>query len=78
MRPASGDAATVAAEPMKISEFGLPSRPLKLRLALVITTSPSPVMRWPVTLTQVPQPAASTDAPACVSASISPSRAACK
>ncbi|MNC90810.1 hypothetical protein D3C83_69560 [compost metagenome] len=62
--PVSAEAATVADEPMKISEFALPSRPLKLRFALVITTSPSPVTRCPVMFTQVPQPASSTEAPA--------------
>ena len=44
--PVSAEAATVAADPIQISEFSLPRRPLKLRLALEITTCPSPAMRW--------------------------------
>ena len=36
MLPVNAEAATVAAEPIQISDLGLPSRPLKLRLALEI------------------------------------------
>ena len=44
MHPVSADAATVAEDPIQISDFALPSRPLKLRLALEITTWSSPEM----------------------------------
>jgi len=42
IKPVNADAATVAAEPNQISDSGLDSRPLKLRLAVEITVSPLP------------------------------------
>ena len=41
MTPVTAEAATVAGEPMKISAFGLPMRPLKFRVEAVMHTSSS-------------------------------------
>src|SRR5689334_12136133 len=78
MRPVNADAATVAADAIQISDVGLPSRPLKLRLALEITTCLSPGITWLVILAHAPQPAASTDTPAMVNISNRPSRIAAR
>jgi hypothetical protein len=77
IRPVSMEAATVAGEARYIKALLLPMRPLKLRLAVEITFSPSDgTPLW--VPTQGPQPGVTTAAPASTKVSIKPSRMACK